>query len=151
MVLPVPPPVTTTTQQSSAQSSVCLVASVPRGRWTSKECVRIHLSAIVVCPSGTQANLRNKILSPFSHADMCSGGKVWSDCGTACPTTCDNYNTTVVCTLQCVRGCFCPQGKVDLNGVCVNSSMCSGQYLYTIIILCKSFVVIVYSLYSCVF
>ena len=124
MVLPAPPPVITTTQQSSAQSSVCLVASVPRGRWTSKECVWIHLSAIVVCPSGTQANLHNKIISPLSHADMCSGGKVWSDCGTACPTTCDNYGSRIICTALCRSGCFCPPGTVDHNGVCVDPSQC---------------------------
>ena len=57
----------------------------------------------------------------------CSGGKEWQDCGTACPLTCDNYNTTFGCTEQCVSGCFCPQGLVDLYGVCVDPSYCSGR------------------------
>ena len=48
------------------------------------------------------------------------------DCGTACPSTCDNYDVPVACTLQCVSGCFCPPGKVDVDGVCVDPSMCSG-------------------------
>ena len=56
----------------------------------------------------------------------CTGGKEWQECGTACPLTCDNYNTPLVCTLQCVVGCFCPNGKVELDGACVEPSMCSG-------------------------
>ena len=59
--------------------------------------------------------------------DVCTGGKEWLECGTACPLTCDNYdNPPFACTLQCVQGCFCPAGKVDLNGVCVESSTCAG-------------------------
>ena len=61
-------------------------------------------------------------------SDVCSGGKEWLECGTACPLTCDNYdNPPFACTLQCVQGCFCPAGKVDLNGVCVNSTTCKGN------------------------
>ena len=71
----------------------------------------------------------------FSSA-TCSGGKEWQDCGTACPLTCDNYNTTIACTEQCVSGCFCPQGMVDYNGECIAPSECVGMlstlvcYLY---------------------
>ena len=69
----------------------------------------------------------------FSSA-TCSGGKEWQDCGTACPPTCDNYNTTIICTTQCVSGCFCPEGMVDHNGECVDPSACPGMptevYLY---------------------
>ena len=71
----------------------------------------------------------------FSSA-TCSGGKEWQDCGTACPLTCDNYNTTIICTTQCVSGCFCPQGMVDHNGECIAPSDCVGMlstlvcYLY---------------------
>ena len=57
----------------------------------------------------------------------CSGGKEWNECGSACPLTCDNYQEPVFCTRQCVRGCFCPQGKVDLSGVCVNTTTCAGD------------------------
>ena len=49
------------------------------------------------------------------------------ECGTACPTTCDNYNTTIICTEQCVPGCFCPQGTVELFGVCVDPSQCTNS------------------------
>ena len=59
------------------------------------------------------------------------------ECGSACPTTCDNYNTTVICTEQCVPGCFCPPGTVELSGVCVDPSQCTNsmylQYMASLI------------------
>ena len=58
---------------------------------------------------------------------MCSVGKEWSECGTACPLMFENYEDPPACTRQCVPGCFCPQGKVDLSGVCVNSTTCAGE------------------------
>ena len=56
----------------------------------------------------------------------CTGGKKWKECGTACPLTCDNYDTQVACKAGCVEGCFCPEGKVELNGGCVDPYSCSG-------------------------
>ena len=53
---------------------------------------------------------------------------MWRECGTACPPTCDNYNTTVVCSQGCVSGCFCPEGKVELEGVCVDPFQCPGMF-----------------------
>jgi len=58
---------------------------------------------------------------------ICSGGKEWQDCGTACPPTCYNYNSTFSCIPLCVSSCFCPQGTVDHNGECVNPSQCPGK------------------------
>ena len=60
----------------------------------------------------------------------CTGGKKWQECGTACPLTCDNYDTPLACTQQCVEGCFCPEGKIELDGACVESSMCSGILVF---------------------
>ena len=57
----------------------------------------------------------------------CFGGKEWQECGTACPLTCYNYDIPLACTEQCVEGCFCPEGKVDMNGVCIDPTMCSGK------------------------
>ena len=35
----------------------------------------------------------------------CPEGMVYQECGTACPTTCDNKDVLVrPCTLQCVQG-----------------------------------------------
>ena len=54
----------------------------------------------------------------------CTGGKEWQECGTACPLTCDNYNTPLACTEQCVEGCFCPEGTVLHEEECVAISDC---------------------------
>ena len=39
---------------------------------------------------------------------ICPNNLVYSDCGSACITTCNNVNDIVACTLQCVPGCVCP-------------------------------------------
>uniref|UniRef100_A0A4V2H9C9 U28-Liphistoxin-Lsp1a_1 n=1 Tax=Liphistius sp. SGP-2016 TaxID=1905180 RepID=A0A4V2H9C9_9ARAC len=60
-------------------------------------------------------------------ADLCdeSKGEVYMSCGTACPATCDNYNTIRPCTLQCVQGCFCKRGLVrNADDYCVDPSEC---------------------------
>ena len=69
--------------------------------------------------------------------DVYTGGKVWQECGTACPPTCDTYRYGAVfpCTEQCVSGYFCPEGKVDHNGLCIDPSECPGVYIRTYIAL----------------
>ena len=52
----------------------------------------------------------------------CLDGKVYKDCGSACPPTCDV--PAPVCTLQCVKGCFCPGDKVPHNGECILPEDC---------------------------
>ena len=78
------------------------------------------------CPEGTVEH-KDRCMSVEQCPRDCNGGKEWQECGTACPLTCDNYKNLLVCTLQCVQGCFCPRGKVDLNGVCVNKTTCAGE------------------------
>ena len=68
-----------------------------------------------------------KCISVEECPGTCSGGKEQNECGSACPLTCDNYENPPFCTRQCVSGCFCPEGKVDLNGVCVNKTTCAGD------------------------
>lgn len=57
-----------------------------------------------------------------------SGGE-WSDCASACPATCDNFNNPpLFCIQLCVVGCVCPSGTV-LNdaGQCVATTDCPSQ------------------------
>ena len=61
---------------------------------------------------------------------QCPSGKIFKSCGTACPLTCDNYKEPPqFCTKQCVRGCFCPPGTVELGDTCVAPSSCPGKLL----------------------
>ena len=61
----------------------------------------------------------------------CQAGRVFNQCGTACPLTCDNRDNPPFCTRQCVAGCFCPEGTLEDNsGNCVQESQCPGINYY---------------------
>ena len=49
----------------------------------------------------------------------CSHGMMFTSCGVACPTTCENYGRPIACTRQCFIGCVCPPNTVLHNGGCI--------------------------------
>ena len=51
---------------------------------------------------------------------------MYSDCGSPCSLTCDNYEERdeLACAAVCEVGCFCPRDTVDNNGVCVPPEQC---------------------------
>jgi hypothetical protein len=57
--------------------------------------------------------------------DVCTGGKIFNECGTACPLTCENVGEDVLCTQQCVQGCFCPTGTIASGDACVEPASCT--------------------------
>ncbi|XP_054711275.1 papilin-like [Uloborus diversus] len=59
----------------------------------------------------------------------CPENSVYSDCGTACPLTCDNYdNPPTACPLMCVSGCHCEKGFVKTeDGHCVRPENCPSR------------------------
>ena len=61
--------------------------------------------------------------SLITYFTACPEGKVFKTCGTACPETCDSGKVTF-CTKQCVIGCFCESGTVELRDECVDPSEC---------------------------
>ncbi|KAM4704315.1 BMP-binding endothelial regulator protein-like isoform 1-T1 [Rhinophrynus dorsalis] len=64
---------------------------------------------------------------PVCKGDDCTcrtKDRSYDSCGTACPKTCDNWNTVVGCIKICVSGCFCKNRTVSDNGVCVPTSKC---------------------------
>ena len=56
---------------------------------------------------------------------------MFNECGSACTSalTCETYATRdeIACDAVCVEGCFCPEGMVDMNGVCINPEDCPGE------------------------
>ncbi|GFR11582.1 papilin [Trichonephila clavata] len=64
---------------------------------------------------------------PSSAADQeCGVNERYTDCGTACPLTCDNYkNPPKICNLMCMIGCECQDGYVrSREGRCVRPEQC---------------------------
>lgn len=62
---------------------------------------------------------------PGDGTSSCAWPKIYNSCGSACAPTCAVPNP-VQCTLQCVEGCFCPQGWVldEASDACVHFSQC---------------------------
>ncbi|KAG8181902.1 hypothetical protein JTE90_026060 [Oedothorax gibbosus] len=60
---------------------------------------------------------------------VCGENEEFTNCGTACPMTCDNIdNPPKVCTLQCVIGCQCQKGYVrNAEGKCVLPEQCPSK------------------------
>ncbi|XP_076359176.1 uncharacterized protein LOC143251821 [Tachypleus tridentatus] len=56
----------------------------------------------------------------------CSHGKVYDDCGPACPETCSRVekNDPTCLWRECVAGCHCPAGMALHNGHCIRFSRC---------------------------
>ncbi|RDD36819.1 SCO-spondin, partial [Trichoplax sp. H2] len=57
------------------------------------------------------------------NCSSCTGGMVYSNCGTPCPATCSNPE--VFCAPECTPGCRCPAGQVVQNGICVHITKCA--------------------------
>ena len=54
-------------------------------------------------------------------------GMTYQQCGSMCPQTCESDD--VVCTKQCVEGCFCADGTVlNDDGNCIDPSECPGKH-----------------------
>lgn len=64
----------------------------------------------------------------------CGKNEEYSDCGSACPDSCQRRNRH--CIQRCESGCFCKKGYIrdDATGNCVREEECQthGKYLETI-------------------
>jgi len=65
-------------------------------------------------------------MSEVTLLTVCGGGRVWMECGSACPPTCSEPGP-VPCTRQCVIGCFCPRDRpIWHDGSCITVDECPG-------------------------
>ncbi|XP_072011165.1 serine protease inhibitor swm-1-like isoform X1 [Engystomops pustulosus] len=65
--------------------------------------------------------------NPTPIVQKCPKNQVWNDCGSACPTTCDNVGIKGrICTMNCVRGCVCQSPYIlsGESGSCVLPEQC---------------------------
>ncbi|XP_074162904.1 IgGFc-binding protein-like isoform X3 [Sminthopsis crassicaudata] len=62
----------------------------------------------------------------------CPPNSYYDFCGTSCQVTCANLNTSITCSRPCISGCFCQEGYVLENGICIPQDHCgcvlNGQY-----------------------
>ena len=95
------------------------------GRICTEQCV-----AGCFCEKGLVRNKLGKCVKPEQCSTQeCGDHEHYTDCGSACPKTCDNYKDTGrMCIALCKAGCFCDQGYVkDKSGICVEPNQCISQ------------------------
>ncbi|XP_072418254.1 von Willebrand factor [Chiloscyllium punctatum] len=87
-----------------------------------------------ICDSISAYNFRCNLMGicvNWRSNDFCSiqcpDSFVYESCGTNCIQHCDNLATknTTYCLDSPTEGCFCPEGKVLLEGKCVTADVCS--------------------------
>jgi hypothetical protein len=69
----------------------------------------------------------NVELGECAFSEVCDGGKVFQECGSPCPQTCDGMNIPAghfSCPSVCLRGCFCPPGTLLHRDQCIPPHMC---------------------------
>ncbi|XP_031761710.1 chymotrypsin inhibitor-like [Xenopus tropicalis] len=55
--------------------------------------------------------------SDSDESDKCMSNQVWSNCGSSCPSNCQNKNNpNRICTEMCRRGCVCRPPHVFQSG-----------------------------------
>ncbi|XP_052248669.1 mucin-5AC-like isoform X9 [Dreissena polymorpha] len=61
--------------------------------------------------------------SPQRCPAQCPGNQIHKECGSMCQKTCQSHAATCEDN-SCIDGCFCPDGKVLHNNMCVQQSEC---------------------------
>jgi len=79
-----------------------------------------------ICIDGYLRNSKNYCVAPQQCENQCPNpNESYNTCGTACPKTCESKDKDIICTLQCVEGCFCNDGYVrSAVGVCILPKNC---------------------------
>ncbi|XP_063895109.1 inducible metalloproteinase inhibitor protein [Helicoverpa armigera] len=61
----------------------------------------------------------------FIAKEECPQNEEFLLCGSACPFNCSNPEGPVICSEDCIEGCFCKAGYLrNDNGTCVTTDQC---------------------------
>ncbi|XP_078669843.1 zonadhesin-like [Branchiostoma floridae x Branchiostoma belcheri] len=90
---------------------------------TNVICPEICVSGCA-CDGGYVLNNGRCIPEEQCGRTECPPHSTWDDCGLACPTTCDNLGTDILCPRICIAGCACDDGYVLNNGSCIPEEQC---------------------------
>ncbi|XP_078594587.1 uncharacterized protein LOC144872390 isoform X2 [Branchiostoma floridae x Branchiostoma japonicum] len=55
----------------------------------------------------------------------CPAHSSWTDCGSACPVSCDTLGSNMICPAACTPGCQCDDGYVLDGSDCIPKEQCS--------------------------
>ncbi|GBM98800.1 Zonadhesin [Araneus ventricosus] len=77
------------------------------------------------CKQGLVKRSDGVCILPSDCPQKCGLNEEYSICGPACPESCENFGKSVMCTHQCVKGCFCKRGFIrGPQGTCIQPQLC---------------------------
>ncbi|XP_077290871.1 zonadhesin-like [Arctopsyche grandis] len=82
-----------------------------------------------ICKKGYARDSRGHCIPIKNCIPKCGKNEQYTECGTACPDTCDDWRTPTACIQVCVPGCFCLPGYVrnTKTNECVRPCECPYQ------------------------
>ncbi|XP_048003812.1 serine protease inhibitor swm-1-like [Leguminivora glycinivorella] len=92
-----------------------------------RACIQVCRGPGCVCQEGYLRHDNGTCVPEYQCSPpVCNNGEVYNQCGSSCPTSCENKdNTCLVCTLQCVPGCYCAKGTIrGPKNTCVKPENC---------------------------
>ncbi|KAG8177858.1 hypothetical protein JTE90_027123 [Oedothorax gibbosus] len=91
----------------------------------SSNCPKVCVQGCV-CKPGYVRGPNGACLLPSQCPAVCSENEEFLDCGSACPSTCENFGkVSLNCSLPCRKGCFCKPGYVrGPGGKCLLPQQC---------------------------
>ncbi|XP_065919808.1 von Willebrand factor-like [Dysidea avara] len=98
----------------------------------------IEVCAVDTCECEGVDEVVDNIVGRCVQQEQCTAcpidGQEYTNCGSSCPRTCDNFNDTIICTTDCWQGCECPSGTViDVEKrKCVDPSQCGREMPTTV-------------------
>ncbi|KAM9861152.1 otogelin [Aulostomus maculatus] len=100
-----------------------------------------------LCTSGPSGDVVCQVFSEYAracaHADhplhdwrhripecakQCPSGLQYMECISCCPASCNTERTCIDSKLACLDGCYCPDGLIYEDGICVTPSDCPCEY-----------------------
>ena len=109
-----------------------LTLTITFGKLEHRESVSsysIPTSNVLLCMQGSVYYDANSFIIVCSAVDtVCEiEGQEFTECGSACPSTCASPDSADFCTDVCVKGCQCPSGTVldEVTYQCVETKQCS--------------------------
>jgi len=86
-----------------------------------KKCFRVLKEEEIICGD-------NEFLDPTTNTclpiPICENGTVFNECGPGDCGRCFLDGTTPICNALCTPGCYCPDGSVSLDNICIGENIC---------------------------